>query len=295
MKKHQTHLMFHIKQKHTWFDISLLIALWILVFFFPENLWKSHDVSFLFLIKITTFVATLEFISFILFHLFSEKRSLLLQGFLGGFISSTTVFVQLNYDKRFAQINEKFIVQALLMAICSMLIECLLILVSVANHFSTLMVLPFLFMLIFIIIFILKSIFFTGPKKTESLEINDLEIDDPIVWKKVFSFSLFIILLKVGMILIQKFTSIPKIVAIFLTSIFEAHAVLAINSNAFSSANNLSEMYKVILVILVGSLISKMFLVLRGSNIVNKKLVLIPIITSTIMTILVSFFILLIF
>ena len=295
MQKHRTNLLYHFKQKHTWFDVFLLTFIWSLVFYIPETLWSFYGISLLFLVKITALVATLEFISFIVFHLFSGQKSLLIQGFFGGFISSTTVFVQLNYDKRFSHVEEKSIADSLLMAICSMLIECHLILFSIVKMISIQMILPFTFMLLFISIFIYKSVYLKKTKLEKNLQINDLKIDDPIVWKKVFIFSLFIILLKTIMVLIQNFTTIPLIAAVFLTSIFEAHAVLAVNASAFSPQTELFEIYQVILVILMGSLISKLFLVLKGQNIRKKKLVLIPIATSTLLTFIASFILLKIF
>jgi uncharacterized membrane protein (DUF4010 family) len=246
-------------------------------------------------VKITALVASLEFVSFIIFHLVSGKKSLLLQGFFGGFISSTTVFVQLNFDKRFEHIDEKSIAASLLMAICSMLIECHLILISILNSFSIRALMPFSIMLIFTLVFTFLSLHLKKPSTAEIQDLNDIEIDDPINWKKVFTFSTFIILLKLGMILVQTFTSIPILAAIFLTSIFEAHAVLAVNATSFSIETQLPEMYQMILVILVGSLISKIFLVLKGQNIKNKKLVLLPIIASTVLTLIASYLLLLIY
>ena len=92
-------------------------------------------------------------------HLMSNKNSLLLQGFLGGFISSTTVFMQLNYDLKFKSIDKYIRAQALLLAICSMLIESILIVIIVTTNFSIKMLIPLIVMLICIAlsIFVLFS------------------------------------------------------------------------------------------------------------------------------------------
>lgn len=284
MKNHQTPLALHLRQKHTWFDLLLLALLWGLVFVIPENFWHYKGFSLAFFVKITALVASLEVISFISFHLLSGKTSLLLQGFLGGFVSSTTVYVQLNYDKRFENIEETLIAEALLMAICSMLIECLLIVLSISPSFHFLMLLPFGVMLFFIMLsfFILVL----RKKKHNSLVdgLNDLEIDDPIVWKKVCFFSAYIAFLKLTMILLHEFTNIPVIAATFLASLFEAHAILAVNAANFSKETNLWDMHFIMLVILTGSLISKMFFVLKGNVLSQKRLILIPVIVSTFLT-----------
>lgn len=284
MDKHQTPLGLHFKQKHTWYDISLLGILWVLVFLVPENLWEVGGISALFFLKITALVASLEFIGFLSFHLLNGKISLLLQGFLGGFISSTTVYVQLNYDKRFENVEEKLIAESLLIAICSMLIECLLIIVSVSKDFSLPMLLPFALMLLFISVFLLFSISKNNKENYQVDGINNLEIDDPIVWKKVLIFSFYIALLKLLMIVLQKFTNIPVIVATFLASLFEAHAILAVNATNFSKSMNLSDIFMITSLILLGSLLSKMFLVLRGKVLEKKRLILLPITVSTLLT-----------
>lgn len=284
MDKHQTPLALHFKQKHTWFDVSLLAILWVLVYLVPEKFWEMGGISLLFFLKITALVASLEFISFLSFHLLSGKMSLLLQGFLGGFISSTTVYVQLNYDKRFQNVEEKIIAEALLIAVCSMLIECLLIIISVSKDFTLPMLVPFSLMLFFISVFLLYSIIKNKKINHQVSGISNLEIDDPIVWKKVLTFSLYIALLKLLMIILQKFTSIPVIVATFLASLFEAHAILAVNATNFSHTMNLSEIYVITSLILLGSLLSKMFLVLRGKVLSKKRLILLPISISTFLT-----------
>ncbi len=295
MSDHQTPLSFHLKQKHIWLDILLLLSLWLVVYIAPENLWQMRGISLHFFIKIAALVASLEFISFLSFHLLSGKKSLLLQGFLGGFISSTTVYVQLNYDKRFLNLEEKLLAQSLLVATCSMLIECILIVISVSNFLTLQMLVPFGLTLLFISTFLLFSILKTKRADLQVEGLNELEIDDPIVWKKVLVFSFYIALLKFLMIILQEFTSVPVIAATFLASLFEAHAILAVNAANFSTQMSLFEIHSIMMVILTGSLISKMFLVVKGKVLSKKRLVLLPMTISTLLAFLVTYILQMVF
>lgn len=92
--------------------------------------------------------------------------------------------------------------------------------------------------------------------------------------------SLYIAALKFGMILLQELTHFPVIIATFIASLFEAHAILAVNAGSFSSQLSLWEMHFIMLIILTGSLISKMFFVYRGKVLSQKRKLFIPILTS---------------
>ena len=288
MRTSSTPLSFHFKQKHFWFDVTLLFILWILVFIAPQTYHFFAELPLGFLLKIIALVASLEFISFLSFHLFGTKSSLLLQGLLGGFISSTTVFVQLNYDKNFEHTNENILSIALLMAICSMLIECLLIIATISPHFTAIYFVPFGLML-FLLFCSITFLYFTRSKNhLPQSELAELEIEDPIIWKKVLLFSGYIVLLKYILIVLQKVAGIPIIVGSFLASLFEAHAVLAVNATNFTEQVSIGEINSTMLVILVGSLVSKIFFVLKGKVLEKKRLVIVPVSISLVMTILVT-------
>lgn len=288
MSTSATPLSFHFKQKHFWFDIVVLLVLWILVFTTPQTYHFYTELPFGFLLKIIALVASLEFISFLSFHFFGTKSSLLLQGLLGGFISSTTVFVQLNYDNNFKYTNENILSIALLMAICSMLIECLLILATIPSDFKTIYFLPFGIMLFLLICSIIFLYFTNKSTYIPQSEIVDLKIEDPITWKKVLLFSGYIVLLKYILIILKKFADIPFIVGSFLASLFEAHAVLAVNATNFTKYTSVEDINSILLVILIGSLVSKIFFVLRGEVLDKKRLVILPILISLSITIAVT-------
>jgi len=136
--KHKTPLVSHFKQTHIWLDIGLLTVLFAVASYIP-------------LLKIVPLVASLELLSFFSFHLFAKRSSLKLQGFSGGFISSTTVFLQILYDKKFTSLHSRDVILTLILALCAMLLECILILFFFSTQLAPIYYLPFFLQLGFFI------------------------------------------------------------------------------------------------------------------------------------------------
>jgi uncharacterized membrane protein (DUF4010 family) len=284
-KKHPTPLSIHLKDRHLWFDTFVLVILWILVLIKPFSI----D-AFILVNKVLAIVATLELVSFLLFHLLGHKKSLLLQGFIGGFISSTAIFMQLNFDKRFAHTDQIFIAQALILANCSMLIECILIAAALSTDFSFLMLLPFFTMLFSLFIAHLVLNYFKSNEATDNEKNISLEADHPILWKKVMLYSFYISILKFIFGLIHNYSKSSDFVATFLASLLEAHAILAVVVTNNLSISDFPQFLKMVGIILIGSTLSKLFFVLRGKNLKRKSFVILPMMLSLVLAlILVSY------
>ncbi len=285
MNEHQTPLSIHLKEKHLWKDLFFLFALWSYVIFVESN-------SQFFLIKLMALVASLEFLSFLSFHLFGKEKSLLLQGFLGGLISSTTVFIQLNFDEKFSQTDNFTIARSMLLAICAMIIECMIILIAYLTHIPSNFILPFTIYLIIILgsIFFLKIKSKNNSKPIEE-KIHSLAIDDPINWINVFKFASYVALLKYLFSLSQEFPLIPKKLGVFLASLFEAHAVLAVSLLERATNAKESELFIILILILAGSTLSKLYFVLKGSVLKTKRLVILPMFIALLFSILTFYFV----
>ncbi len=112
------------KNSDFWWDSLLLLVMWSAVFFLPDLIYK---VPVAIILKVVALVASLEMISFLAYQFVDKKNGLFLQGFLGGFASSTTVFVQITQDHRFSKFPVNTITSILLFATLAMLIETLII------------------------------------------------------------------------------------------------------------------------------------------------------------------------
>lgn len=279
---HQTSLLSHFKEKHLWIDVGALIVLWMVSIFFISELWLQ------FVFKITALIATLDIIAFFSFHLFGKKNSLLLQGLLGGFISSTTVFVQLNNDKKFLAAESSVLTQAMLIANSAMLLECILILVTLSSTFKLPMLLPFVYSLLVMfgaLLMLRMKKKMPSIHSTPVLESIHFENDDPIKWTKVIKFSIYIAGLKYILLLSQNINGLPKELGIFLASLLEAHAILAISIIDLGSEVSMTTFWFTMVLIISGSTLSKIAIVLRGSILKKKSLAIAPLLISLVLTI----------
>ncbi len=275
MNEHQTPLLQHFREKHFWKDVFFLMMLCSFVVFLNTNN------PFVLLFKLMAIVASLEFISFLSFHLIGKEKSLLLQGFLGGMISSTTVFLQLNYDKKFSDTDSNVLARSELLAICAMILECIIIMLVFPGDLPFKFILPFVIYLLVITV----SIFFLKLKANKNLNTTQptaqsLEIDDPIRWVNVLKFALYVTVLKYFLNFSNHFLYLPKKLSIFIASIFEAHAVLAVSISGLSNNLDEREILTIVILILAGSSISKMYFVLTGSVLKSKRLVMVPMMIS---------------
>lgn len=255
--------------KEFWFDLSALFLLWVVIWFTPDELLIYESISFLNILKIIALISTLEVMGFFAHHLMGNRAGVLLQGFLGGFVSSTMTFLNLTQDDK--GIHPVTVSRALLLATVGMLVECTFIIFAILPENFLALSKPFLVQIILLILFafLLGQIFkdknFSNPK---------IVLDDPIVWKKVAKFAVFIL----GLIFLMRFLStnlkLPHIWASFILSLFEAHGVLTAGLTEAKSNADLDPM-DIVLAVLIGNFVSKTFLVLRGKKKVRMP-VLIP-------------------
>ena len=265
--EHKTPLSHHFKGLHIWLDMALLCALFIVAAYFP-------------LFKIVPLVASLELFSFFSLHLLPKQSRLPLQGFLGGFISSTAVYVQTLNDEKFSGVDTKNLLYTLFFALNAMLLECLFILYFLATDLAFKFYVPFLAQLSFfvLVLFWLRAFWAvsddsTGESSASAQDLSsELIIDHPIIWKNVARLSTFI----VGLMLLMRFLAddlgLSRDVSTLLVSFFEAHAILASVITEWSLSSQSIDLMKLIFLILLGNALSKSFLILKGRNLAQKKM-----------------------
>lgn len=259
--EHKTPLKYHFKDTHIWFDIGLLVVLFVIASYFP-------------LLKIVPLVACLELFSFFSFHLLSKRIRFQLQGFLGGFISSTTVFLQILNDNKFSSISQRDLLLTLLFALCAMLLECLFIMFFLTYN------LPFIYYLPFIIQFIFFSITIiylnTSSSSHFNNKITDSKVniavlnDHPIIWKNVAKLSILIFVIIYIMHFIGNEFGLSRGISTLFVSFFEAHAILASVIMEWSLESHNIDLMKLLFLILLGNTISKSYLAFKGSNLKQK-------------------------
>ncbi|NOR56788.1 MAG: DUF4010 domain-containing protein [Sulfurovum sp.] len=258
--KHKTPLISHFKQTHIWLDMGLLAVLFVVASYIP-------------LLKIVPLVASLELFSFFSFHIFAKRNSLKLQGFLGGFISSTTVFLQILYDEKFTSLPSRDVILTLLLALCAMLLECVFILFFFSTQLPLIYYLPFFLQLGFFIAiyFLLQGYLRSRNSKSDNPEMDiELLIDHPIIWKNVAKLSVFIIAIVSIMHFIGDKFGLSREISTLIISFFEAHAVLAATMFQWSVDPENIELLQIIFLILLGNTLSKSYLVYKGNNLAKK-------------------------
>ena len=207
------------------------------------------------ILKVVALVASLEMISFLAYQFINNQRGLYLQGFLGGFASSTTVFVQITQDQRFSKLSVNTLTSILLFATLAMLIETFIIGLGLdAGH-------KILYMIAFQMV-VTATFIYRLWREHESSNAVDVHfyIDHPIIWKRVLKLAIFILTLIGVMKLITTYAPISEPIAVLLTSLFEAHAVFA----AILLKDHQSNIYFLYILVSLGSVLSKLFLVWRS-------------------------------
>ena len=268
--QHNTPLSTHFKDKHIWFDIAVLAAFFVIAHYFP-------------ILKIVPLVGSLELFSFFCFHLLAKRSRFQLQGFLGGFISSTAVFLQTLNESKFSSTNERELMLTLLFAICAMLLECLFIIFFLSDNTPYVYYLPFAVQLACIVLaigYINTSSRF--DKQAPSFTPADIELlnDHPIIWKNVAKLSLLILALVAAMNFIGNDLGLSKGLSTFAISLFEAHAILASVMTQWSMQSQSSDLMPLLFLILLGSTISKTFLAYKGPNLPKKRFFITIMLTS---------------
>jgi uncharacterized membrane protein (DUF4010 family) len=229
--------------------------------------------SYIPLLKIVPLVASLELFSFFSFHIFAKRSSLKLQGFLGGFISSTAVFLQILYDKKFASLHSQDVMLTLLLALCAMLLECVFILFFFSTQLPLIYYLPFFLQLGFfiVVLFLVQGYLRSRNISPENPEMDiELLIDHPIIWKNVAKLSVFIIALVSIMHFIGDKFGLSREISTLIISFFEAHAVLAATMFQWSLDQENIELLQLIFLILLGNTLSKSYLAYKGNNLIKK-------------------------
>lgn len=266
--QHHTSLKFHFKDRYFWFDIFILIIFFTIGF---SSLFSEFDMI-KGVIKITSIVATLQLLGFMSFHLIGEKRGILIQGFLGGFISSTMTFLEFSRNEDYKKCPTSTLGQALLLATLAMMIQSILIILSLASseHLLSLIV-PFAAYTFCLIL----GILYLEIKNEKQFELSSATEHflgmRPIIWKKVFLFSLIVISLIYSMRFLATSLFLPYEISAFLISLFEAHGVLAAIISEFKLANNIHHLPRLMVIVIAGQSLSKIILLWRSGN---KKLIL---------------------
>lgn len=268
--EHKTGLFFHLKGTEFWFDVIILIALWSSTIFIPKQFEVFPGASAVSIIKIVALLASLQMMGFFAYHLAGKRAGLIIQGFLGGFVSSTMTYLQFTQQDEFAHHNRWTVSRALLLSTVAMLAECTFIILTLATHSIWPLILPILIQLaiIALIVFLLPAS--TGSTASAN---KKLIVDEPIVWKKVIYFSLLILFLIYSMRFVSQHLSLNYMISAFFMSLFESHGVLAAAITEFNTNPTPHQGQIAVLVILLGNVISKSFLVLRGKNHAIRKTV----------------------
>lgn len=256
--EHNTPLSYHFKHPHIWFDIAVLGALFVAASYFP-------------LLKIVPLVGSLELFSFFSFHLLAKRSRFQLQGFLGGFISSTTVFLQTLNDSKFSTTNQRDLVLTLLFAVCAMLLECLFIVFFLGGQLPFVYYLPFITQLACLaaaILYVNLSANIRFANQHPSAPEVDIELlnDHPILWKNVAKLSLIILAIVSAMNFIGTELGLSQDISTLLIALFEAHAVLASVMTQWTMNPSNTELMSLFFLILLGSALSKSYIVLKGPN-----------------------------
>lgn len=256
--KHQTSLKIHAKEKHFWWDVFLVFLLWVAVFFVPQ----FHS-----LVRVVAIVASLELLAFFSFHLLKKDQSVIMQGFLGGMISSTTVFVRLTSMPARAGNYSLGLVSATL----AMLIECLLILINFIKSDQYYLGIPILVQVVFLSIYL----FYLNRTKATHTAEDLAEVDHPVLWINVFKLAAMVLLFIYGLRFLNNYFHLGSNLAIFIMSFFEAHSVLAAS---LLSQQQDSDILLQVLLILSGHTISKSLLIIRSKQFKQLKNVIVALI-----------------
>lgn len=224
-------------------------------------------------LKIVPLVATLELFSFFSFHLLAKNSRFQLQGFLGGFISSTAVYLQTLNDSKFADESDRSLLLTLMFALCAMLLECVFIIFFLGKGLPIVYYVPFAVQLILIILAILyisSSASFASDNSAVPQAEFDLLNDHPIIWKNVAKLSLIIFGIIYALRFIGTELGFGQSLSTLLVSLFEAHAILASIMTEWSLNSQQMDLRTLFLVILLGNTLSKSYLAISGKNLKRK-------------------------
>ncbi len=264
-----------------------LVALWFVFIFLKQNILNPEYFYILKLVQITALMASIEFLGFFALHLFGRSKGVLIQGFLGGFISSTMVFIQMSDQDKTKHYNHSEISRSLILSTIAMLILGVVIIWTILEENQFQISLAFMLQSLALIasIFFIPKIKTTIPKaQPEHL----IMLDDPIIWKNVLKFTFVLALIHWGVKAMTKLLPDSYLMSTFVIALFESHAILAAFLTDIQSIRIDPKI--VISIILLGNLISKLFLTIKSGVLSVKKPVSIALIASYLFSLLAYFF-----
>lgn len=255
---------FNLKNTKFWLDITLLGLIWILALVVPAEYTILELISWATLLKIMALLATIEVVGFFALFFLDERSSIMVQGFFGGFVSSTATFLHFTQQDEFKSNHPRSVSRALLLSTVAMLIEGLFFILTINPHNALQLSRPFLVQLIILLLMVilLKSQKFPEQQSGD----NKMKLKEMIIWRNVVKFSLFLITLIYGMRFLSDNLSIPPIWSSFLLSLFEAHGVLVAAITEYGRPEDQTTVQGIIMAILIGNVLSKTFFILRGKN-----------------------------
>lgn len=255
----------HLRSLRFWCDLAGLAIIWLMVWWLDESLMWLGILPVTLIIKLMGLIGLLELFGFVAFHWFGATRGILLQGFTGGLMSSTAVFIQLTQADRVKTNSIHTLTRALLLAMLAMLMECLVIVLSIVPselfwHNS----LPLLAQALCITaaIWVLPS---SNEPKGKDFDSIDT-FNHPILWRRVWRFAALIVGLTLGIRWLNSYLQLPLVTSSFFLSLFEAHTVLAAAMLTVSQSSGLQDGLPLVMAIILGSTISKSLLVLRTGH-----------------------------
>jgi len=258
----ETPLTKHLRDTTFWFDLIVLAILWLLVLYIPKDFFLFNHSSLVDVLKIVALIASLEVLGFFSCHLMGNRAGLLLQGFLGGFVSSTMTYLRFTKNEDLKDKHARTISRALILSTIAMLIEGIFIVVAI-NPFASKIITP---LVVQIVILLIAVFMIKRPAGAISTQVAKIEIEEPIIWKKVLYFSTFIISLIFLMRFISDQFSLPYHWTSFLISLFESHAVLAAAMTEFQGIHEIREAQLIIILVLTGNVLSKTIFILKADN-----------------------------
>jgi uncharacterized membrane protein (DUF4010 family) len=263
MSEHLTPLRDHFKSKELWIDTLILMIVWFISIGLKHFLTDPKYSILLKLTHLTALMASIEMIGFFALHLFGKKKGVFVQGFIGGFISSTMIYIQFGDKEKMKAFYARDIVGALILSTISMLSLCILLVLTITSGNPVNIWLPFMFQIIGLIFchFLILSLL---PRNDIHDNSTLISIDNPIIWKNVLKFTLFFACILYGLKWMATLLPDSYLVTTFIISLFESHAILAAFLSEIDFIQEKFQSEWIISLILLGNLVSKIFLVSRS-------------------------------
>ena len=258
---HPTPLLTHFKSKELWLDTAALVIVWLLSIILNRLLTNPTHFYIIKLVQITALMASIEYIGFFALHVFGKSRGLLIQGLLGGFISSTMIFIQIGSQEKTHYYSNQEIARSLILATLSMLSLGVLIIWTIADHNQLALALPFLLQACALIVSFFSLGLRGGPTKRTAIPCLVM-LDDPIIWKNVVKFTFILALILMSEKALTKLLPESYFVSTFVIALFESHAVLAAFITGIEDYSANPQI--VVCLILLGNVVSKVFLTLKS-------------------------------